>query len=318
MVVEYRHKTRLEQIECGPVIIFMRYFILSVFLFGTMSFPFSGSAEQVLADEFHYMPILIQIPHPDKNTTSYGTGIFLEESNRVFFVTAAHIIFNLKSTNIFELNDTTAILSGFIIKKDSTEKSIVTLNLKQLLDSGLLKRHSTHDVAVIQIATGELIGTNGMYVFHFSNGVLPGNLSSDKMFAIFKADATCRLFNDISDGRETYIFGYPVELLNNNIPSEVDFNYPLIRKGIISQRNQQTRKLIIDSGVYGGNSGGPIVIIEHPGLGTTVYKVGGLITQFVPFLTRMNPQIGVTNSDLVNSGYGVAEPIDYALELMRQ
>ena len=116
----------------------------------------------------------------------------------------------------------------------------------------------------------------------------------------------------------TYILGYPVELLNNHMRSEVDFSRALIRRGIISQRNQQTGKLIIDSGVYGGNSGGPVLIVEHQTLDMTAYKIGGLITQFVPIVTRIAPDAGVTNSYLVNSGYGVAEPIDYALELMRQ
>jgi hypothetical protein len=50
----------------------------------------------------------------------------------------------------------------------------------------------------------------------------------------------------------------------------------------------------------------------------TSFKVAGLITQFVPVFTRIAPQLGVTNTNMINSGYGVAEPIDYALELMRQ
>ncbi len=46
--------------------------------------------------------------------------------------------------------------------------------------------------------------------------------------------------------------------------------------------------------------------------------VAGLVTQFIPIVTRTNSEVGVTNSIMVNSGYGVAEPIDYAFELMRQ
>ncbi|MGA3285568.1 MAG: hypothetical protein ABSD57_14060, partial [Verrucomicrobiota bacterium] len=201
--------------------------------------------------------------------------------------------------------------------ENSTNKNVIFLNLKKLLDEGFVKRHPTHDVAVIQIGIFHSVSTNSnAYQIAVSTddvGILDGSTLDS-----FGASDLCRDFKDIKDGSETYIFGYPVELLKNQNQPEVDFSYPLIRKGIISQRNQKTGKLIIDSGVYGGNSGGPVVIVEHPSFGSTAFKLGGLITQFVPVTTKIAPQIGVTNSDLVNSGYSVAEPIDYALELIRQ
>jgi hypothetical protein len=98
----------------------------------------------------------------------------------------------------------------------------------------------------------------------------------------------------------------------------VDFSHPLVRKGIVSQKNEHTGRYIIDSGVYGGNSGGPVLIAKPPRLGLIEYKLIGLITQFVPVDTRVAPGIGVTNSFLMNSGYSVSEPIDYALELIEQ
>jgi hypothetical protein len=109
--------------------------------------------------------------------------------------------------------------------------------------------------------------------------------------------------------------------LNEQVPLEVDLTQPLIRKGIISQKNDNTGKLIVDSGVYGGNSGGPALVPNHqtnmpPNV--TTYSIAGIVTQFVPYLTRIQPKIGITNEAIVNSGYSVVEPIDYALELMRQ
>jgi hypothetical protein len=188
-----------------------------------------------------------------------------------------------------------------------------------LLDEGFVKRHSTHDVAVIQLGIETPANTNGIKYVIWGKGVASYMNPAAKLVECSATDV--RYFKDIPDGNETYIFGYPVELLNSQVTLElnqVDFDSPLVRKGIISQRNQQTGRLIIDSGVYGGNSGGPVVIVEHPTLDVTVYKIGGLITQFVPVSTKMFPQAGVTNSVFVNSGYGVAEPIDYAIELMRE
>jgi len=292
----------------GLRLINMRSLILSVFLVGTL-ISFTASSE-VLPDDLHSMPVLIEIPLQDKIHSEYGTGIYLSESNKVFLVTAAHCIFNVFSTNKSELINTNAKLSVFIRGKDSTDKHQLDLNLKKLMDDGFVRRHSTHDVTVIQIG---IIGTNRFIVW----GDAVRSLSTGD-FITWDVSESCKTLKDIPDGNETYILGYPVELLNNQVQPEVDFSYPLIRKGIISQRNQRTGKLIIDSGVYGGNSGGPVLVVGHQSLDVTSYKVGGLITQFVPIMTRIAPQIGVTNSNLVSSGYSVAEPIDYALELMRK
>jgi hypothetical protein len=46
--------------------------------------------------------------------------------------------------------------------------------------------------------------------------------------------------------------------------------------------------------------------------------MAGIMVKFVPAQTRVFPNAGFTNSVLVFSGYSVAEPIDGALELMRQ
>jgi hypothetical protein len=166
-------------------------------------------------------------------------------------------------------------------------------------------------VAVIYIAPQIGPDSNNMTQSYRTPGVqplFPGGLGATH----FTTDI-CTLFTNVPDGNETYILGYPVELFNKKIPLEVDFDFPMIRKGIVSQKNRKTQKLIIDSGVYGGNSGGPVLILNE-----NQFKLVGLITQFVPVSTRIVPEAGVTNSVLVNSGYGVVEPIDFALELMRE
>ena len=192
-----------------------------------------------------------------------------------------------------------------------------SLDLKLLADEGAIKRHATHDVAVIRIAVLGVTLTNGLSEMSMLGGV---NVLSPKeqTCTSFDIEDAGTLFDNVLDGSDSYILGYPVELLNTGFPIEVDFNFPLIRKGVISQRNRNTRKIILDSGVYGGNSGGPVLMVQHRSLAVTSYRVVGLVTQFVPVSTRMFPQVGITNSVYVNSGYSVVEPIDYALELMNQ
>lgn len=296
----------------------MRHFILQVLLVGAL-FPSAASSGQILPDKLHSMPVLIEIPLADKTNYSYGTGIYLTMSNKVFLVTAAHCIFDASSTNRSQLINSNAIVASLLSQRDTKEKKAFMLDLKRLSENGKIKRHNFHDVAVICMASMTIPDTNGRTVSHYFVGVgrLPNYHPSADFSVNFSADI-CTLFTNVPDGNEIYILGYPVELFNKKVHLEVDFDYPLIRKGIISQKNQQTRKLIIDSGVYGGNSGGPVLIVNHPSPGVSDFKVVGLITQFVPVSTRIVPEIGATNSVFVNSGYGVAEPIDFALELMRQ
>ena len=259
------------------------------------------------------MPVLIQIPLQDPTKVSNGTGLYLTQSNKMFLVTAAHCIFNVSSTNNSDLLNSAAVLSSFT-RDEKTNKQVVHMDLRELKQHGLIKRHPTHDVTVLQIATLGTPQTNGTPIY-WSSGVVA--LTHGKLVTWAAGDETIPS-SAIPDASDVYILGYPVELLANHQYSEVDFDSPLTRRGILSQRNNHTGKLIIDSGVYGGNSGGPVLIVQRPALDRTEFRIGALITQFVPASTRIYPQAGITNSVLVNSGYGVAEPIDFALELIAQ
>lgn len=77
----------------------------------------------------------------------------MSESNKTFLATAAHVLFDIKSTNWLQLIHSNATLYSFGIENDTKGKDIVELNLKRLLDANLIKRHRLHDVAVIRIAT---------------------------------------------------------------------------------------------------------------------------------------------------------------------
>ncbi|MGA3285327.1 MAG: hypothetical protein ABSD57_12830, partial [Verrucomicrobiota bacterium] len=93
---------------------------LSVFLSGTLTVL----AEQILPNELHCLPVLIEIPMKDNIHTGIGTGVFLNESNKIFLVTAAHVIFNFESTNKFELVNSAAMLSVFKLGENSTNKNV--------------------------------------------------------------------------------------------------------------------------------------------------------------------------------------------------
>jgi V8-like Glu-specific endopeptidase len=289
----------------------MRNFILSVILSGILV-PFTVLSQTIPPTELHAVPVQMKFI----DGTPVGTGLYFLESNKQFLVSAAHCIFNVLSTNTSELLHSQLVITSLITNDNTRLTNLLYLNLTQLQQDGRIQRHSSHDVAVIYWADESTNHTtftscNGAY-FRQSGQMLDAETNA------------CVLFTNVPDGCETLILGYPSELLTpakqwltSALQSQVDFEYPLYRKGIISQKNRLTRKLIIDSGVYGGNSGGPVFIMQHPSFDTTAFKLVGIITEFVPTETRTNPQWGVTNSILVNSGYGVVEPIDYAIDLMR-
>src|SRR5262249_18896712 len=81
------------------------------------------SAEQVLPHNLPSLPVLIQIPVP--NATHYGTGIFLTDSQSVFLVTAAHVIFNPESTNKTQLNGPEATLFAYSSATGATERNVL-------------------------------------------------------------------------------------------------------------------------------------------------------------------------------------------------
>ena len=270
----------------------------------------------VFIDDLRTVPVLIQIPSPNNSSVHYGTGVYLYNSNSVFFVTAAHCLFDFSSTNFTQLMGSNALLTSLVRGTNLNNRSLLSVNLDNCLRDGLIKRHLIHDIAVIKLGSCKTI-TNSVLKLTTYRTDLVSFPTSNSDFVMGNITDICKSFNDVSEGSDSYVMGYPVSLISSRT-GEIDFSAPLIRRGIISQKNQITKKLIIDSAVFGGNSGGPVLTEENPSLTETKFQLVGIITQYVPIITTVDLSLGVTNTALVNSGYGVAEPIDYALELIEQ
>jgi hypothetical protein len=120
---------------------------------------------------------------------------------------------------------------------------------------------------------------------------------------------TVRKFDEVLVATDAIIYGYPASL---GLPREAQFDQyrPLLRKAFIAGRDLQKRSLIIDGPVYRGNSGGPVVEmdVDFP---VTHHYVVGVLVQFIP-LAETAPDFELR----LNSGYSVAEPMDYVLELV--
>ena len=112
------------------------------------------------------------------------------------------------------------------------------------------------------------------------------------------------------------MFGYPTSL-TGGIRAIFNPSEPLLRKGIVAGINLGKRTIIIDCPSYFGNSGGPVVQIDHPALNVTRFQIIGLVSGFVPFQEEWeNKTLKYSHVIKSNSGYTVVEPSDSALELV--
>ena len=88
---------------------------------------------------------------------------------------------------------------------------------------------------------------------------------------------------------------------------------------IVAGTNDQTKTIILDCPAYGGNSGGPVLEVGQEHSGARKFRPIGLVSQFVPAIGRwVNEPDGYTNTNVYNSGYTVATPMDFVLELVGQ
>jgi hypothetical protein len=279
----------------------MKKFILSGVLSGFLV-PLAVQAQEAP----HVAPDVRDIPVLLENIKFTGSGSYLSLSNGLFFVTAAHCLFNLTTG---ELASATNTLTSYE-HPTGTNKAIFGLDMSTLLANDLIKRDPNHDIAVAKM--GDIISNSGGPIaWQPGPGVTGGgNVNYSDVLT-----GGAILFNEIIEGDSTYIAGYPKELAKIDI-GEVDLNSPLVRGGLIAQKNYIKTKLIIDSAIYPGNSGGPLFVVKHRGSSTS-YQIAGVIVKYQPVPVHLNDEKYYTNA-IVNSGYGVAEPIDYAIDLMRQ
>jgi len=125
-----------------------------------------------------------------------------------------------------------------------------------------------------------------------------------------------KMYKDASEGNAIVIFGFPKSIGLEEYP-QIDFTKPLLRKGIIAGKNDNTKAIIIDCPSYGGNSGGPVLEIEEVWVTVTSYNIIGIITQYVP-VKEIWKDVNHINIILSNSGYAVVEPMDYVVELIKK
>lgn len=128
----------------------------------------------------------------------------------------------------------------------------------------------------------------------------------------------------IEAGDEVYILGFPM-----GIAGELQ-NYPYVKYGIISRMDEEIMKdkraYLIDSSIFPGNSGSPVVLkptitfLTGTSAVSQIYLLG-LVSQYLPYEERLythqtNPP-SVVSLERENSGLSYVVPMDFISQIYK-
>lgn len=243
------------------------------------------------------------------DTGGLGTGFYVCKDSVIYLVTAKHVLFDT-SNNLLAGTCLARSYSEEWVEGDFTELKI---DLKLMLQNGNLKYHETQDACVIKlaIAAGEKVFPLGMQDREVS--VLQKN-----EYGIVHMDyEQCpKRFDEVGLANDVYMMGYPASI--GVFVQQFNPEMPLLRKGIVAGKWNEKKSIIVDCPSYPGNSGGPIIEVDHID-GRPHYKLIGLVSQLVGVDEKWtNPQApsGTEWARITHSGYSVVVPFDFVDELI--
>jgi len=256
------------------------------------------TSNRALPDDNLAYPVLITYQNGN------GSGFYINTPSSVYLVTAKHVLFDAQTGNL--LQRSFDLLS---YSKDLADKTpnMVSIDTTRMAPEDMIK-HPTKDVVVIKAFS--VIGDSSKP--ERSIAPQPGVVlqSAAKAGILGVSRHAMKKFDEILVGNEVILMGYPTSLGLQPM-SQIDPRQPLLRKGIVAGINSQAHSIILDCPAYFGNSGGPVIEVDPEGLGHS-FKIIGVVDQYVPYADG-----GKTFFIMANSGYSVAIPMDYVLELVR-
>lgn len=278
--------------------------VLALLLVGGETF-----AMRAMPDDNLDYPVLITL-----DDRAYGSGFYFRKENKLYFVTARHVLFQEdKKTETLNMLWSKALLTSYFTDPTThaSTQQMVALDLRALDAAKQLRAHPDRDIAIILLAASSQAGPGPLQ--QWSPGVTapPGEIKLRSISA-----TNVKLFSDVLVGNEAFVFGYPRSIGLKEMP-QVDYNRPLLRKGIVAGKSDLLQTLVLDCPIYYGNSGGPILEAEQVSIDRWEFKLIGVAIEFVPFVEHWKSvEHGYTNVQFENSGYSIATPVDAILELL--
>jgi hypothetical protein len=236
-----------------------------------------------------------------------GSGFYFNAATKMYLVTARHVIMDDQQ----RLRSSEAELMSYSKDPNEPITNLLSINLSMLQQAEHLRAHQTRDVVAIAIA-GITLTPEGK-----SLDPLPGVdvVRYAPLGIVGVGRDAVKRYADVLVANDVVVFGYPTSIGLKATP-QLDLSRPLLRKGIIAGLNDYLQSIILDCPVYPGNSGGPVAELEPVGLSHRV-RIIGVVSEFVPYSESwVNTTHRSTNTTIANSGYSVAVPMDFVVDLL--
>jgi trypsin-like peptidase len=267
-----------------------------------------SQARRMIPDDNLAYPVLIILKNKAGTTYGFGSGFYFGTASGEYLVTAKHVIAGGlpdEKTHKAEIPDMVLQLVSYSKDLPTPQRILLSVDFKMLLDKGDVRAHKTRDVAAIKLGVLKEEPDHSLMTL-FSPGVTKVEFADSGL--VSAGMVAVRKFDQVLVGNDAILYGYPVSL---GLPDTQQFDplRPLLRRAFIAGKDPQKRSLIIDGPVYRGNSGGPVFEVEPEGADINFHLVG-IMTEFIPLTEK-----AADFTMLLNSGYSVAEPMDFVLEL---
>lgn len=122
---------------------------------------------------------------------------------------------------------------------------------------------------------------------------------------------------EFREGNEIFVLGFPLGIVGNSR------NYPIVRQGIVARirdwYENDSKDFLIDSSIFPGNSGGPVLAkptLHTYGKAITSAKLIGLVSSYIPYqdIARSDQTGRPILAAHENSGLATVVPIDAVQE----
>lgn len=267
----------------------------------------TASARMAIISDYLSFPVLLKW---DEERSA--SGFYYRTGSNMYFVTAKHVLFDPQNG---KLRGDQATLVSYAPGLDNDPKKIIrSISFGELMKDNRIETHPKHDVCVVRFAQMGKKDDGSLY-FVYSGRFFRDVEGQHSVIGI--AEPNTKRYKDVLISNEVYIFGYPRSIGIKQMP-QIDYDMPLLRRGIVAGKNSGPGTIIIDCPVYYGNSGGPVCEVESEGLETR-FRIIGLVSQFVPFVEQWeNKTHHYVNVEMSNSGYSIVSPIDAMFDLIEK
>ncbi|MBN1384806.1 MAG: trypsin-like peptidase domain-containing protein [Elusimicrobia bacterium] len=255
-----------------------------------------------------------------------GSGFLFNKNEHkpAYIITAKHVLINPETGKLnSEKIRCTCFTKGF--KEEIPVICIIDLN-QIIKDKNIYL--SSNDVATIKLAETD---EKDKKIKHISEGIkflndttsMPFN--EDRPFLVVGNEGV-KLFNDVELTTDVIFLGFPMSL---NLNKQLSGNQLLCSKGIVAGKNEINKTIIIDKGVYHGNSGCPVFAFTKNFFAIpsgfreeTKFFFIGIVTEYIPYIENnlIKSKISISSStySIGNAGYSVVEPYDTIIDIIEK